>query len=84
MTVDVPVVGKVGDYLTFLFPDLAKLEGRISDTSRGSFLLEFDMDDARREKLFNKLAWLERDERSHHSRIKEGGPRIVPANRNRR
>jgi len=81
MMVDVPVVGKVGDYLTSYFPDFGKLEGRISDTSRGCFLLELDMDDARREKLFNKLTWLEAKLKDPTiPELRKAGPRIVPAN----
>jgi hypothetical protein len=55
MMVDVPVVGKVGDRLTSYFRDFGKLDGRIVDTRRGSFLLELDLSDAMREKLANKL-----------------------------
>jgi hypothetical protein len=59
MMVDVPVVGKVGDYLTSFFPDFGKLDGTISDTRPGCFLLELDVTYAMREKLANKLTWLE-------------------------
>jgi hypothetical protein len=43
MIVDVPVVGKVGDYLTSYFRDFGKLDGRISDTKPGCFLFELDV-----------------------------------------
>ena len=43
MMVDVPVVGKVGDYLTSYFRDFGKLDGHISDTKPGCFLLELDV-----------------------------------------
>lgn len=59
MLVDVPVVGKVGDRLTSYFHDLGKLDGHISDTKPGSFLLELDVSHAIREKLASKLTWLE-------------------------
>ena len=80
MMVDVPVVGKVGDHLTSYFRDFGKLDGRISDTMRGSFLLELNMSDATRERLSNKLTWLE--EKSKNPGIPElrkAGARIVPA-----
>src|SRR5579871_6990027 len=59
MIVDVPVVGKVGDYLSSYFKDFGKLDGRISDTKRGSFLLELDVNTATRQKIADKLVWLE-------------------------
>jgi hypothetical protein len=59
MMVDVPVVGKVGDRLTSYFRDFGKLDGHISDTKPGSFLLELDVSHATRQKLANKLTWLE-------------------------
>ncbi len=63
MIVDVPVVGKVGDPITSYFSDFGKLEGFISDTSSGSFLLELEMVRSMRAKLANKLIWLEKKEK---------------------
>jgi PilZ domain len=59
MMVDVPVTGKVGDHLTSYFRDFGPLDGRISDIRPGCFLLELDMTFFMREKLANKLGWLE-------------------------
>ena len=59
MTVDVPVVGKVGDYLDVLFPRFWQARWPYQRHQPGCFLLELDMTDARREKLANKLTWLE-------------------------
>src|ERR1700761_9849886 len=59
MIVDVPVVGKVGDYLTSYFSDFGKLDGQISDTKPGSFLLELDISYDARQRISNKLVWLE-------------------------
>src|SRR5579872_1131653 len=79
MTVDVPVVGRVGDYLTSYFRDFGKLEGRIRDTMRGSFLLELDLSDAKREKLANKLAWLQEKMKDPGiPELRKGGARVVP------
>jgi hypothetical protein len=60
MIVDVPVVGKVGDRLISYFRDFGKFEGSISDTMDGSFLLELEMTRAARERLADKLTWLEK------------------------
>jgi hypothetical protein len=79
MMVDVPVVGKIGDHLTTYFRDFGKLDGCISDTRPGCFLLELDMTFAMRERFANKLTWLE-------EKLKDPGipdlrrdARIIPA-----
>jgi hypothetical protein len=59
MMIDVPVVGKVGDHLTSYFRDFGKLNGCISDTRPGCFLLELEMTFSMRERFANKLVWLE-------------------------
>ena len=59
MMVDVPVVGKIGDHLTTYFRDFGKLDGCISETRPGCFLLELDMTLSMRERFANKLTWLE-------------------------
>src|SRR3979409_350123 len=63
MMVDVPVVGKVGDPITSYFSDFGKLEGFISGTTSGAFLLELEMTRPQREKLANKLTWLEKKQK---------------------
>src|ERR1700746_4076058 len=57
MIVAVPVVGKIGDRLTFYFHEFGKFEGTISDTMGRSFLLEMEMARARRAKLSDMLTW---------------------------
>jgi hypothetical protein len=80
MMVDVPVVGKVGDYLTSYFRDFGKLDGHISDTRPGGFLLELDVSYATREKLANKLTWLEEKLKDPGiPELRKEGARIVPA-----
>jgi hypothetical protein len=59
MMVDVPVVDKVGDRLTSYFRDFGKLDGQISDTRPGCLLFELNMNFPMRERLANKLTWLE-------------------------
>ena len=60
MIVDVPVVGKVGDRLSSYFRDFGKFEGSISATMDGSFLLELEMSREMRERMADKLTWLEK------------------------
>jgi hypothetical protein len=80
MMVDVPVVGRVGDYLTSYFRDFGPLDGRIRDTMRGSFLLELDMGEAMRERLANKLNWLEEKSKDPNiPELRKGGTRVIPA-----
>jgi len=75
MMVDVPVLGKVGDPITSYFHDFGKLEGFISDTSAGTFLLELEMTRSMREKLASKLTWLEK---------KQKDPRVIDVRKNAR
>jgi hypothetical protein len=79
MIVDVPVVGKVGDPITSYFSDFGKLEGFISDTASGAFLLELEMTRSMREKLANKLAWLEKKLKDPSIRDGRKNARIIPA-----
>jgi PilZ domain-containing protein len=80
MIVDVPVVGKVGDYLTSYFRDFGKLDGHISDTKPGSFLFELDVTYATRQRIANKLVWLEQKQRDPESILEQRrAPRIIPA-----
>jgi hypothetical protein len=79
MIVDVPVVGKVGDYLTSYFRDFGKLDGRISDTKPGCFLLELDVTHATRERIANKLTWLEEKQKDPEIIDLKKNPRVIPA-----
>lgn len=79
MLVDVPVLGKVGDRLTSYFREFGKLDGHISDTKPGRFLLELDVSHAMREKLSNKLTWLEGKLKDRKIVDKRWHPRVVPA-----
>lgn len=79
MLVDVPVTGKVGDRLTSYFRDFGKLDGNISDTNPGCFLLELDMSYPARERLANKLTWLEGKLRDPGTLDQREHPRMIPA-----
>jgi hypothetical protein len=79
MMVDVPVVGKVGDPITSYFSDFGKLEGFISDTMSGAFLLELEMTRPMREKLASKLTWLEKKQKNPSILDVRKDARIIPA-----
>jgi hypothetical protein len=80
MLVEVPVVGKLGSPITSYFRDFGKLEGVISDTSRGAFLLELEMTRSMREKLSDKLTWLEKKLKDPRIADVRKDARIIPAN----
>jgi hypothetical protein len=80
MMVAVPVVGKVGDRIASYFGDFGNLDGHISDTVSGGFLLELDMAKAMREKFASKLTWLENKQRNPGIRDGRKQARIIPAN----
>jgi hypothetical protein len=79
MIVAAPVLGKVGDSISSYFGDFGKLNGVISDTASGSFLLELEMTKSLRERFATKLTWL--DKRQKNPTIRDGRkqPRIIPA-----
>jgi hypothetical protein len=80
MMVNVPVVGKVGDRISSYFGDFGKLDGEVTDTVAGGFLLELAMTRLMREKLSNKLTWLEKRQKDSSVRDIRKNARIVPAN----
>jgi hypothetical protein len=79
MMVDVPVVGRIGDRITSYFGDFGPLEGRISDTTAGGFLLELAMDRGMREKMSNQLTWLEKKQKDTNIKDARKQARIIPA-----
>jgi len=79
MIVDVPVVGKVGDYLTSYFRDFGKLDGHISDTKPGCFLLELDVTYATRQRIAKKLTWLEQKQKDPEIIDLRKSARVIPA-----
>jgi PilZ domain len=78
MMVAVPVLGKIGDRITSYFGDFGKLDGHISDTAAGSFLLELAMTTSMREKLANKLTWLDNKQKDPAVRDARKHARIIP------
>lgn len=79
MMVDVPVIGKIGDKISSYFGDFGRLEGSISDTTPGGFLLELAMDKAMRERMANQLTWLEKKQKDSRVRDARKQARIIPA-----
>ena len=80
MMVAVPVVGKLGDRLTPYFGDFGNLDGVISDTVPGGFLLELEMTSSMREKFASKLTWLEKKQKNPGLPDSRKQARIIPAN----
>ncbi|WP_420131703.1 PilZ domain-containing protein [Rhodopseudomonas sp.] len=79
MIIDVPVVGRVGDSISSYFSDFGKLDGHISDTVPGGFLLELAVTRAMRERLSNQLTWLEKRQNDPAIIDSRQQARIVPA-----
>jgi hypothetical protein len=79
MMVAVPVVGKVGDRVLPYFQDFGRVDGVISDTTDGGFLLELAMTNAVRAKFANKLSWLDKRQKNPGIRDVRKDARIVPA-----
>src|SRR6266404_4691446 len=80
MLVQVPVIGKIGSPITCYFSDFGRLEGVISDTTNGAFLLELEMTRSMREKLASKLTWLEKKLKDPRVSDVRKNARIIPAN----
>jgi hypothetical protein len=80
MLVSVPVVGKVGERVVSYFGDFGKLDGWISDTVAGGFLLDLETGKAQREKLARKLSWLEKKQNDPSIVEARNNGRIIPQN----
>lgn len=78
MIVEVPVVGRVGDRLNTYFSEFGELEGIISDTMQGSFLLEMEMTVPRRKQLARKLTWLAKKQKNPSLQDARGDARLIP------
>ena len=79
MMVSVPVVGKVGDRIASYFGDFGNLDGHITDTAPGGFLLELAMNGTMREKFASKLTWLESRQKNPAIVDARQQARIIPA-----
>ncbi len=80
MLVSVPVLGPVGERVISYFGDFGSIDGRITDTDEGGFLLDIELPRERREKFAAQLDWL--DKRQKNTRLVDvrKQKRIVPKN----
>jgi hypothetical protein len=78
MMIAVPVVGRVGERLSTYFGDFGKVDGHISDTVSGGFLLDIAMPYAERERFASKLTWLEKKQKNPDVRDLRQQARIIP------
>jgi hypothetical protein len=78
MIVQVPVVGHVGERMTSYFRDFGEVEGVISDTMSGSFLVDLEMSPAHRARMADKLAWLEKKFADTSVQDVRADARIIP------
>lgn len=79
MMVDAPVLGRIGDRITSYFSDFGNLEGQITDTATGSFLLELAMSRTMRKRMADQLSWLEKKQKDPSIRDARSQARIIPA-----
>lgn len=79
MIVDVPVVGRIGDRIDTYFGEFGKLDGEISDTVMGSFLIELMLTRPMRQKMSDQLTWLEKKQKDPTIKDSRRQARIVPA-----
>jgi hypothetical protein len=78
MIVQVPVVGHVGERMTSYFREFGEFEGVISQTMRGSFLVDLEMTATHRARMAEKLAWLERKFQDASIQDVREDARIIP------
>jgi hypothetical protein len=79
MMVAAPVIGRMGDRISTYFGDFGSLEGQISDIIAGEFLLELSMTGAMRQKMADKLSWLEKKQKDSSVQDARKQARIIPA-----
>jgi hypothetical protein len=80
MMINVPVIGKVGERVVSYFGDFGKLDGWITDTVTGGFLIDLETDKAQRECLARKLTWLEKKQNDPSVIEARESDRIIPKN----
>jgi hypothetical protein len=78
MLVEVPIVGHVGERMTSYFREFGELEGVISDTRQGGFLVDMEMTATRRARLSEQLTWLEKKFRDSSVEDVREDARIIP------
>lgn len=78
MLVEVPIVGHIGERMTSYFREFGELEGIISHTTQGGFLVEMEMTAARRARLAEQLTWLEKKFKDASVQDVREDARIIP------
>ena len=78
MMIAVPVVGRVGERVISYFGEFGQLDGWVTDTVAGGFLLDLAVSKAKRVKLADTLNWLDKQQRNPDARDARTQSRIVP------
>ncbi len=80
MLVSAPVLGPKGERVIAYFGEFGKLDGFITDIIDGGFLLDLAVNKSQREKLANKLEWIEKCQKDATVVDVSEQQRIIPEN----
>ena len=78
MLVSAPVLGPKGERVIAYFGEFGKLDGFITDIVDGGFLLDLAVSKSQREKLANKLEWIEKRQNDPSVADVRKQERIIP------
>jgi hypothetical protein len=78
MIVDAPVLAPAGERVISYFDEFGKLDGWISGTVEGGFLIDLAVSRERREKLAGTLVWLEKKQKDAALLDARAQKRIIP------
>jgi hypothetical protein len=77
MTVSVPVIGPVGERVISYFGEFGSVDGWITNSCEGSFVLDLKLPRQQREKFAEKLTWLNKHQKENVIDARQQ-KRIVP------
>jgi hypothetical protein len=80
MLVAAPVLGPKGERVIAHFGEFGKLDGFITDIVDGGFLVDLAVSNSQRDKLANKLEWIEKREKDPSVVDVRKQQRIIPQN----
>jgi hypothetical protein len=80
MLVAAPVLGPKGERVIAYFGEFGKLDGFITDIVEGGFLVNLEGDKSQRQRLANKLEWLEKRQKDPSIIDVREQQRIIPEN----
>jgi hypothetical protein len=80
MLVAAPVLGPKGERVIAYFGEFGKLDGFITDIVEGGFLVDLAGDRSQRQKLANKLEWIEKRQKDPSITDVREQQRIIPEN----